>query len=86
MLEPHPVNAVDMSQPSVLMLEIRIHMTVPLTRALKEWETKSSGVIASEARDIGLYGGVVIDGKRLFIKQLDASLATLHECECVMFP
>lgn len=55
---------------------------MPLAKALKEWELKH-GAPASEAKDIALYGGMVLDGKRVFINKLDASLATLKECECV---
>jgi hypothetical protein len=46
-------------------------------------EAKNGGAPAAEAREIALYGGVVVDGKRLFINKLDGSLASLKECECV---
>lgn len=45
-------------------------------------ETKT-GRVAAEEKELPLYGGMVVDGKRLHIKTLDASLATLRECECV---
>ena len=56
---------------------------MPLAKALKEWEAKH-GTAASEAKEIALYGGMVLDGKRIFINKLDASLSTLKECECVL--
>jgi hypothetical protein len=36
---------------------------------------------ASEAKEIPLYGGMVLDGKRVFINKLDGTLAALKECE-----
>ena len=54
-------------------------MTVPLARALKEWETKN-GVPPTDSKDLGLYGGVIVDGKRLFIKDLKG-IETLREVE-----
>ena len=32
---------------------------------------------------MALYGGLVLDGKRVFINKLDAALASLKDCECV---
>ena len=54
-------------------------MTVPLARAIKEWETKN-GSPAADAHELALYGGVLVDGKRLFIKDLKG-IETLREVE-----
>ena len=43
-------------------------------------ETKNSQV-AAEATEIGLHGGVTIDGKRLFINKMDPTVNTLVKCE-----
>ena len=54
-----------------------------VSRALKEWETKNEGKPIADATEVLLYGGCTIDGKRVFVNKLDASLATLKSCECV---
>lgn len=51
-----------------------------LSKALKEWETRS-GVPVAEAKEIMLYGGMNFDTKKVFINKLDASLSSLRECE-----
>lgn len=53
---------------------------MPLSKALKEWEAKS-GVPATEAKEIMLYGGLPMDAKRVFIKALDGVINTLKDCE-----
>jgi hypothetical protein len=54
-----------------------------VSRALKEWEAKNEGKPIADATEVQLYGGCTIDGKRVFVNKLDASLATLKSCECV---
>lgn len=54
--------------------------TINLAKALKEWETKN-GIPAVEAKDIRICGGLDLDGKKAFIKQIDASVNTLAEVE-----
>ena len=53
---------------------------MPLSKAIKEWETRNSKVAADE-REIFLFGGMVFDVKRVFINKLDATLASLKKCE-----
>jgi dynein light chain 1 len=55
-------------------------VAIPLAKAIKEWETRNSKV-AAEEREIMLYGGLVFDTKRSFINKLDATLASLKNCE-----
>lgn len=57
-----------------------IPVAIPLSKAIKEWETRNSKV-AAEEREIMLYGGLVFDTKRSFINKLDATLASLKNCE-----
>jgi hypothetical protein len=60
------------------------HRPGPSPSHMPPQEAKNGGASAAEAREIALYGGVVVDGKRMFINKLDGSLAGLKECECVI--
>lgn len=55
-------------------------MSMPLAKALKEWETRNS-LVAAEAKEILLYGGMNFETKKVFINKLDASLSSLKECQ-----
>ncbi len=53
---------------------------MPLAKAIKEWETRNN-LIAAEAKEIQIYGGMNFESKKIFINKLDGTLATLKECE-----
>lgn len=53
---------------------------MPLAKALKEWETRNT-LVAAEAKEILLYGGMNFETKKVFINKLDASLSSLKECQ-----
>ena len=47
-------------------------MTMPMTKALKEWESRNTPKLAAEEKEIRLYGGLMFENntKRQFINKL----------------
>lgn len=55
---------------------------IPFSKALKDWEAKHPGPL-SEAKEVLLYGGLMQNGKRVFLTKLDAPAGSvpLRACE-----